>query len=112
MASDVQVGYRGSLANGVKYNKITKQPDLPFNPESWDVDAFIVSDELAGKFLAPGFRDGKLLPELKPICDEMENALKGKSGYRTSVGKEFTYAIWTKAEFEKNIKPKGYKLFE
>ena len=119
LGSDVQVGYRGSLANGVKYNKKYvaggDAPEyLPFNPESWDVDAFIVSDELAANpvFSRGGFRDGRLLSELNPICNELETAFKGANGYRTSAGKEFTYAIWTKVDFERKVKPFGYKLFE
>lgn len=42
---DAKMGYRGSLSTGTKYST-----GGPFDPTDWDVDAFIVSDNLAAKF--------------------------------------------------------------
>jgi hypothetical protein len=59
-----------------------------------------------------GFRDGRSISEISSIADELENVFKNLSGYRTEIGKPFTFRIWTKAEFDNIVKPNGYKLFE
>lgn len=97
---DAQMGYRGSLATGKKYST-----GGPFDPTDWDVDAFIVSDDLAATFTKPGFRDGRNVVEIKNIADELESSFKLISGYRTEPGKPFTFKIFTEAEFNSIVKP-------
>lgn len=104
---DVKMGYRGSLATGKKFST-----GGLFDPSDWDVDAFIVSDDLAKKIGGSGFRNGRDIAEISPIADELEAAFKNLSGYRTEVGKPFTFRVWTQTEFDKIVKPNGYKLFE
>ena len=105
---DAKMGYRGSLATGKKYST-----SGPFEPTDWDVDAFIVSDELAAKIgNSKAFRDGRLVTEVETVAKDLEKSFVKISGYRTEIGKPFTFRVWTKAEFEKIVKPNGYKLFE
>lgn len=102
------MGYRGSLSTGTKYST-----GGPFDPTDWDVDAFIVSDELAAKIgNSNPFRDGRKITDIEKIADDLEISYKNISGYRTEVGKPFTFRVWTQAEFDKIVKPNGYKLFE
>jgi RHS repeat-associated protein len=108
---NAKFGYRGSLATGKKYSTGSK-----FNPNDWDVDAFIVSDELAAMFskAETRFRDGrKISAEVKNISTDLQTSLKNISGYRIERQnkKEFTFRIYTEAEFDKIVKPNGYKLF-
>ena len=53
---DAQIGIRGSLATG---RKGPHKGNAPFDPNNFDVDAFIVFDKLAGQFSnKEWFRDG------------------------------------------------------
>jgi hypothetical protein len=113
---NAKVGYRGSLANGAKFNKDFKKRGgdeyLPFKPDDWDVDAFIVDDDLAAKFNGQrGFKDVRDVDnDIKTICDDLDNSFKKENGYRAD--KPFTYAVWSTQEFENKIKELGYKLLE
>lgn len=102
------VGYRGSLATGTKFKS-----GKPFNPADFDVDAFIVSDKLSNLFKkATKFRDGNNIKGLAKVSSKIEKELqKAFPGYRTEPGKPFTFRVFTKAEFEKIVKPNGYKTF-
>ena len=63
IAPDAQIGFRGSLDCGTKG---PHKDNLPFDPASFDVDAFIVSDELAAQFPSnKWFRSGNDIPHLK-----------------------------------------------
>jgi hypothetical protein len=104
---DAKMGYRGSLATGKKYST-----GGPFDPSDWDVDAFIVSDELASKIGGTGFRNGRDISAIEKIADDLELHYTNISGYRTEIGKPFTFRVWTQAEFDKIVKPNGFKLFE
>ena len=69
LASDAQVGFRGSLARGTKG---PHKGNAPFDPTNFDVDAFIVSDQLAARFSSrEWFRSGSRIPELKSIQEQM-----------------------------------------
>ncbi|MEO5684262.1 MAG: RHS repeat-associated core domain-containing protein [Chitinophagaceae bacterium] len=100
------VGYRGSLATGVKY-----KTGAPFNPSDFDVDAFIVSDKLAKQFNSSRFRNGRDIPELTNLSNELEKVFKKMPGYRTSAEKTFTFRIFSSKEFKFTVKPNGYKAF-
>lgn len=107
LASGSKIGYRGSLATGIKFST-----GGPFDPDDFDVDAFIVSDALAQK-LGSGFRDIRKHTDVqyKNLCNEIENILKTIPGYRVEPGKPFTFRVWTEKEFTDKIKPEGYSLF-
>ncbi|KNY30114.1 hypothetical protein [Pseudobacteroides cellulosolvens] len=109
LSPDAKVGYRGSLATGIKHST-----QGPFDPTDFDVDAFIVSDSLAARFDSNVFfRDARNLPEFKLIADDLEEAfINSLSGYRTELGKPFTFRIWTEAEYLSKVVPYGYKLLE
>ncbi len=109
MYPDAKIGYRGSLSTGVKHSK-----GGPFDPTDFDVDAFIVSDELAAKFDAGTFfRDARDLPEVEGIADSLESTfINSLDGYRVEAGKPFTFRIFTEAEYLSKVQPNGCKLFE
>ncbi|MEP6750033.1 MAG: hypothetical protein ABJB86_20000, partial [Bacteroidota bacterium] len=100
------VGYRGSLATGVKY-----KTGAPFNPLDFDVDGFIVSDKLAKQIGDSRFRDGRKISDLKGLSSTLENIFKEIPGYRTEVNKPFTFRVFTKKEFKSIVKKNGYKTF-
>lgn len=98
------IGYRGSLATGVKY-----KAGVPFNTNDFDIDAFIVSDKLARRFKSSRFRNGANISRLKELSDELEEAFKKIPGYRTGENKTFTFRIFTTKEFKSVVKRNGYK---
>ncbi|WP_133248487.1 hypothetical protein [Pedobacter yonginense] len=49
--------------------------------------------------------------ETEQICKDIEENLKKISGYRTGVGKEFTFRVWTQPEYETIVKATAHKLF-
>jgi hypothetical protein len=104
---NAKIGYRGSLSTGTKYST-----GGPFDPTDWDVDAFIVSDNLAAQIGGGGFRNGRNIPSVANIADELETSFKNISGYRTELNKPFTFRVFTEAEFNSIVKPNGYKLFQ
>jgi hypothetical protein len=108
--SDSKVGYRGSLATGQKYNNGNP---LPFNPDDFDVDAFIVSDELAALY-PPNtvFRDARVKStEIANISNDLEASfISNFPGYRTEPGKPFTFRVWTEAEYQTKVVPFGHKI--
>jgi filamentous hemagglutinin len=103
---DAKIGYRGSLSTGTKYST-----GGPFDPTDWDVDAFIVSDNLASQIGGSGFRNGRDISSIEQISNELETLFKNISGYRTAPGKEFTFRVWTQAEYDQIIKNTIHKIF-
>jgi len=106
------VGFRGSLAKGVK-GEHKLGPDgnpLPFDPTDFDVDAFIVSDELASKFSpVVWWRSGKKFEEIKEMQIAIKKLLKkALPGFRK--GEEFVFRIYTKEEFLKKFSKDELKL--
>jgi len=95
------------LATGTKYGT-----GGSFDPTDWDVDAFIVSDNVAIQIGGTGFRNGRSIQSISIIADELETFFKNISGYRTELNKPFTFRVFTEAEFNSIVKPNGYKLFE
>ena len=108
--SDASVGYRGSMATGQKFGP----PPSPFDPDDFDVDAFIVSDDFAAQFNTNGFRDARVQSaEIAQIADDLEASfISNFPGYRTEPGKPFTFRVWTEAEFQNIVVPNGYKLID
>ena len=107
--SDALIGSRGSLIRGFKG---PHKGNAPFDPNDFDVDAFIVSDKLSAQFSNSRFRDGGAIPEIKQMQESIEKSLRQNqlfSGLRktttTNSGKviedKFTFRIFTKKEIEK-----------
>jgi hypothetical protein len=100
IAQDAVVGYCGSVASGIRYS--TRGP---FDPTDFDLDRFIVSDELAKKIPGASWRDGRRIPEIGEEAKRIEDLLrKSFSGYRANPNKPFTFRIWTTEEFERIVK--------
>ncbi len=100
-----KVGCRGSVISGVKFK--TKKP---FDPDSFDIDGFIVSDDLADLVKKKGnFRNGRDIKEIRNICDDMEAFFKSEfDGYRSSQNQKFTFRIYSKLEFAKIVIASGH----
>jgi hypothetical protein len=120
---EAQIGFRGSLANG---RKGAQKGNAPWNPDDYDVDAFIVSDVLASRWETPddrgvsvsstgnkmrngkkvgnGWRDldDRLGPEdqkLREGLDEAERTIKMMDGVRPE--EKFKIRIFSTEEFRK-----------
>jgi hypothetical protein len=84
---------RGSLAKGKRFEgKVEPGGDRRFNPEDFDVDAFVESDDLARKALEAGALPvaGKIwasrsnIPKLVTLVREMRDALSEIAGLRVN----------------------------
>ncbi len=113
-----KIGYRGSLSRGEKFNKITKEFE-EFNPNSFDMDGFIVSDELVAKFPVADqgwmkWRDARDLgsqPLFEVSADKLHLEFSNNlPGYRKN--DIFTFKVWTEAEYEYEVLKNGYKLIK
>src|SRR5690606_37272827 len=69
------VGFRGSLARGTKG---AHKGNAPFYPTDYDVEAFIVSDAIAGKVPkdAKGFRNLGRLPDYQKLIKSISDKLR------------------------------------
>ena len=123
---NVKIGVRGSLARGFKglqKNDPVTGARVPFNPDDFDVDAFIVSDEIAEFFGDKKVRIARNNPELDELFDitraqdEIDNVLRKNPAFRglrefkkTGKGLQrepFTFRVFTESEvinllYEKN----------
>jgi hypothetical protein len=101
MYPDSKIGYRGSLARGTTYS------GGAFDPGDFDVDAFIVSDNLASSdFFEPNepWRDARDVDNLEGICDNLNKTFKNNfPGYLKTPRKPFTFKVYTKAEYRNEI---------
>jgi filamentous hemagglutinin len=93
---DIQIGYRGSLARG---RKGSHKGNAPFDPNDFDIDAFVVSDKLAAQVRpnSSGFRSGANVPEVKAAQDEITKKLMEDPRYST-MREPVTFRIFSKAE--------------
>lgn len=105
---DAKIGYRGSLATGKKY-----KTGGPFDPNDFDVDAFIVSDKLADRFVKKvKWRDARD-EGFEQLANELEFHFKETfKGYRVDPKKPFTFRVWTENEYINKIKQKGARLIQ
>jgi filamentous hemagglutinin len=116
-----QIGIRGSLVRGTKG---PHKGNAPFDPDDFDVDAFIVSDELAARFTRrqSRFRDGRNIPEINEVQSSIESSLRSNdlfSGLRktttTQTGNvmpdNFTFRIFTQKEIQKFQQKQDSQLF-
>jgi filamentous hemagglutinin len=91
-----KVGFRGSLARGTKGRH--KRGD-PFDPSNYDVDAFVVSDDLAALVPknADGFRNLARLTEHRGLVGRVAEQIKAIPGVRQ--GDTFKVRVYSEAEF-------------
>ena len=100
IADDAIVGYRGSVASGVKHST-----QGSFDPNDFDLDGFIVSDKLAARAPLRRFRDGGAIPDIGEEAKRIEELLKESfPGYRVNIERPFTFRIWTRQEFDEIVK--------
>ena len=106
---DAVVGYRGSLATGQKYNGGNP---IPFDPTSYDVDGFIVSNDFAAQFTGPGWRNARDNSNISSICDDLQDSFVASlQGYKHGTGEHpFTFRVWTVQEYLDIVEPAGAKL--
>jgi hypothetical protein len=102
-----KIGYRGSLANGYKFNKVTGERDLPSDPGKWDCDAFLVDDNIANE-IPIGDRGWRDLGDLndafaKELVDKMNERFHMLAGFKPR--EDFTFRVYSSEEF-KNIQGK------
>src|SRR5262249_23605903 len=98
IAPDATVGYRGSLARGTKG---PHKGNAPFDPTSFDVDAFIVSDSLSREVPANrrNFRSARRDSRLVGIQNAIDRELRGKfAGLRDE---PFTFRIFSTEEYRR-----------
>jgi filamentous hemagglutinin len=103
------VGFRGSLASGQRYNG---GMPWPFDPERFDIDGFIVSDDFAAQFTGPGWRNAADESEaLRVIGDQLDADFRyALPGYRED--DPFKFRVWTTAEFIDIVQPNGFIMIE
>ncbi len=97
---DAQVGIRGSLARGTKG---PHKANAPFDPGNFDVDAFIVSDDLAGLVSKDkqGFRNLARLPQFRGLVRDIGKQLQSIPGIRPDT---FKVRVFSTKEFEAAVK--------
>lgn len=84
---------------------------IPIDPTDFDIDAFIVSDELALRFpiAERHWRSGEKIEEIRSLQEDIDRKLKDSLEGLRKVNKKgypdtFTFRIYTEQEFEKKIK--------
>jgi hypothetical protein len=101
------VGVRGSLGRGARFDKDTKAL-APFNKESWDVDAFVVSDKLAGEI--GGTERFRTASSLGAAQAQIQGELKELAGYRSD--QPFTFRVFTTREWVEKYSKAPFKEIE
>ena len=88
---DAKVGYRGSLARGTKG---AHKGGGPFDPANYDVDALVVSDDLAAAIPkdSNGFRNLGRLREYQKLIKSISDKLRSFSGHRDEAVKIRVYS--------------------
>jgi hypothetical protein len=91
--SDATVGFRGSLARGTVGNKNKPTFGQPINTNDFDVDAFIVSDELRSKG-----QWGSDIPEVREIQKRIQTELSQKPEFKGLRRNGFGFRIFSREE--------------
>jgi hypothetical protein len=92
---DAVVGLRGSLASGLR-----SQGKGPFDPGDFDVDAFIVSDRLAGQFRRrEWWRSGSRIGEIDAVQRSIDSTLRQSPNFAGMRSDPFTFRIYTQREW-------------
>ncbi|MBT9458004.1 MAG: LysM peptidoglycan-binding domain-containing protein [Burkholderiaceae bacterium] len=96
---DALIGFRGGLARGFKG---PHKGNAPFNTRDFDVDAFIVSDQLAAPFSSGvPFRNGAKIPEVREVQQAIDNSLRQSSEFSGLRDEPFTFRIYTRQEIQR-----------
>ena len=104
---DARVGFRGSLASGVKRAK-DGNPERPFDPTDFDIDLFVVSDKLRR---GRGFQVGpKPLRDLARQIDRELRALPEFDGLRGGKDK-LQFRIWGSEELHRKATKGDSQIF-
>jgi RHS repeat-associated protein len=98
---NAKVGFRGSLARG---RKGSHKGGGPFNPQQFDVDAFIVSDDLSALIVPRrGFRNGGDIAEIRAIQRAIDADLRGTPGFNGLKKEPFTFRIFSEKEIKRTL---------
>ena len=99
IAPDAKVGYRGSLSRGFKHKE---KGGGRFEPKDFDVDGFIVSDELAAQVKpVRGARWGNDFKPLRGIQKSIHQTLRSLfPGLRNAKKDQFQFRIFTKKQMQ------------
>jgi len=104
---NARVGFRGSLASGIKRAK-NGNPARPFDPSDFDVDMFIVSDMLRK---GRGFQVGpKPVRNIAKDIDKRLRQLPGFEGLRGGKDK-LQFRIWGSEELQKKALKGDSQIF-
>ena len=108
--ADALVGFRGSLARGVTG---PHKGSIPFNPQNFDVDAFIVSDKLASQFGSRvRFRSGAEIDGIAGIQSSIDASLRQSPMFGGLRQDPFTFRIFTQQEIMRlQAKPDAQYFF-
>ncbi|AIS14351.1 hemagglutinin [Pseudomonas chlororaphis subsp. aurantiaca] len=108
--ADALVGFRGSLARGYKG---PHKGNAPFDPQSFDVDAFIVSDKLASEFAGKvRFRSGAEIDGISSIQNAIDESLRRNPLFSGLRDESFTFRIFTQKEIQNlQAKPDAQYFF-
>jgi YD repeat-containing protein len=97
--ADALVGFRGSLARGFTGSH---KGGGPFNSNDFDVDAFIVSDQLAGSFNSRvPFRSGAAIPQVGEVQQAIDSSLRQSPAFSGLRDEPFTFRIYTQQEIQR-----------
>ncbi len=104
-----RVGIRGSLIRGYAHPAKPNRGGLPFDVNEFDIDMFIVSDELAAKW--PAHKNIRKVnsvktPELFHMMTEMDAHLRNTKGFKgiKPGQKGFSIRVFTEAEIDNFLK--------
>lgn len=108
--ADALVGFRGSLARGFKGEH---KGGAPFDPGNFDVDAFIVSDKLAGQFGSRvRFRSGAEIDGIAGVQSSIDASLRQSPVFGGLRQDPFTFRIYTQQEIMRlQAKPDAQTFF-
>ncbi len=114
LADDSRIGVRGSVARGMGLARDANGNVTGFkrfNPDEFDIDAFVVSDKLASKVRKFGeFRSGRSNTELQKISDEIHEELKSMfPGLKGD--KKFNFRVFTEKEWAEKFGPQAPFFF-
>ena len=95
-----RIGFRGSLARGTVGNPNKPTFGQPVNLSDFDVDAFIISDELIAR---TGKRWGSQIEEIKGIQKAIEAALQQRPEFAGLRKDGFTFRLFTRSQAERRF---------
>jgi hypothetical protein len=106
IADDAQIGIRGSMIRGLKG---PQKGFEPFDPNKFDVDAFIISDKLAAAKNTKNVRGFRFSidKEITTIQKDIQRSLKAQFPGLKGGKDKFSFRIFTQQEFSKKFGPQS-----